>query len=209
MRDVWKGTLRWSLFIAIVTFFLSSGLDTYTALLGNVPWPVGFVMVIIIVFIGVVFDLIGTAAAAAREVPFHAMAAERVLGARIAIIIVRNAGRFASFCSDVVGDIAGILSGAAAVAVGIQIATSMNLRTDLERNATIIFVTAFVAAITVGCKATGKALAIRYPTQIILWVSRLVGRIEMTLHVRLFSSLRKRTRKRGGKHAVREHPESK
>lgn len=50
------------------------------------------------------------------------MASEKVTGAREAIVIVRNADRFATFCNDVIGDISGIISGAASTLVVIQLA---------------------------------------------------------------------------------------
>ena len=58
------------------------------------------------------FDIIGIAATAAEEVPFHSMASKKQDGAKWAIILIRNADRVSSFCNDIIGDICGVLSGA-------------------------------------------------------------------------------------------------
>ena len=74
---------------------------------------IGMFVVLIIVLIGIFFDILGIASTAADENPFHAMAAKKVYGAKLFYQIVRNADRFASFCNDVIGDISGIISGTA------------------------------------------------------------------------------------------------
>ncbi|MCL0043818.1 hypothetical protein M1M96_01885, partial [Peptococcaceae bacterium] len=58
-----------------------------------------FIVLIIIIFVGIVFDTFGTAATAAREKPFHAMAAKKVLGAKQSIYLVRNADRVANIAN--------------------------------------------------------------------------------------------------------------
>lgn len=45
--------------------------------LNGVAWFTGLIVVLIIVFIGIFFDMLGIAATAADETPFHAMAAKR------------------------------------------------------------------------------------------------------------------------------------
>src|SRR5699024_11313379 len=71
------------------------------------------IIVFFIVLIGIVFDMLGIASTAAKEAPLHAMAAEKVKGAKEAVNIYKNADKFASFCNDVIGDISGIISGSA------------------------------------------------------------------------------------------------
>ena len=63
-----------------------------------------------------IFDIIGVAVTAAREEPFHAMAVDRVSGAQQAIRLVRHADKVATFTNDMIGDVAGTLSGAVAAA---------------------------------------------------------------------------------------------
>lgn len=48
----------------------------------------------------------------AEEKPFHSLAARKVKGARESISVIRHAPQLANLCCDVIGDIAGIISGA-------------------------------------------------------------------------------------------------
>ena len=57
----------------------------------------------------------------ANESSFHAMAAKQVPAASQAIKLVKNADKVANFCNDLVGDIAGTLSGA----IGAIVASSL------------------------------------------------------------------------------------
>ncbi len=131
--------------------------------------------------------MMGIAAAAATEQPFHAMAAEKVTGAKESIVIVRNADRFASFCNDVIGDIAGIVSGTAAALVVTQLVDVFNT----GRPTLSIVLTSIVAALTVGGKAFGKTLAMTKSTQIILFAGKLAFFVENKLNIRIFTFIKK------------------
>ena len=75
-----------------------------------------------------------------------------------------------------IGDISGIVSGTIAAIIVYRLVT---LFTTHQAEFYIgIFLTAIVAAITVGGKALGKALAIKYSTEIILFVAKIMTRIE-------------------------------
>src|SRR5699024_3051700 len=114
-------SIKFSFSIAVITFVLAAIFSVVSSsILSGVMSSVGLLIVFIIVLTGVFFDMLGIAATAADEVPFHAMASEKVSGSKQAILIVRNADRFASFCNDVIGDISGIISGTATAIVVIQ-----------------------------------------------------------------------------------------
>jgi CBS domain containing-hemolysin-like protein len=162
--------------VAALSFPLGGVFDTSTIFLNRVAWYVGALIVLLIVIVGAAFDMLGVAAAAARETPFHAMASKRVYGARRAIFIVRNAEKVSSICSDVVGDIAGVLSGAGALAVSVQLAATIHAG-GWREELVVILMTAFITSITVGAKAFGKTLAIQSPTPIILFAAKLMESI--------------------------------
>src|SRR5690625_2652334 len=123
MKERTKESIKFSLTIAVITFVLAAIFSSFSStLLSNVSWIIGFIIVLFIVCIGIVFDMLGIAAAAAKDAPLHAMAAEKVKGAREAVLIYRNAEKVASFSNDVIGDISGIVSGSALTIVIIQIA---------------------------------------------------------------------------------------
>ncbi|UAL46006.1 hypothetical protein [Sutcliffiella horikoshii] len=198
MVNKWKDAINWSLAIAVITLVLAaifSIVSTY--LLSGVTWAVGMVIVFIIVFIGIFFDMLGIASTAADEIPFHAMAAERVNGSKQAIQIVRNADRFASFCNDVIGDISGIISGTASAIVVISFTLSVGQREDsLFHYIVAVVFTSVVAAVTVGGKAFGKSMAIRYSTPILFQVGRLFYILEDKFNIVVLKDNKKRKNKR-------------
>jgi CBS domain containing-hemolysin-like protein len=168
-----RSSLKFAFTVAALTFPIGGVFDTSTIFLNEVAWYIGAAIVVVIVCIGVLFDMLGLAAAAARETPFHAMASKRVFGARRAIFIVRNAEKFATICSDVVGDIAGVLSGAGALAVAEQVIVAIKAH-DWQHELIIIVLTALVTSITVFAKAIGKTIAIQNPTPIVLFAARVL-----------------------------------
>ena len=126
-------------------------------------------MLIFFILVGVLFDIIGLAVAAAEEKQFHSMAARKIQSAKYAVKLIRNAEKVSSFCNDVIGDIAGIMSGA----TGTVIAAVL----FFGENANIIgsfLITAGVAAITVGGKAFGKSVAINHSNYIVNIVSKVI-----------------------------------
>lgn len=134
-----------------------------------------FVVLLIIISIGIVFDTFGTAAAAAHEIPFHAMAAKRVLGAHQAVYLVRNADRVANIANDVVGDIAGTVSGALGISIIAQIALYDQ---GLDTFVLSIVVVASAASLTISGKALGKKIALTHANGIIFFAAKNMARLE-------------------------------
>ncbi|MGP4074359.1 hypothetical protein [Halobacillus sp. K22] len=190
MDNKLKKSLKFSLSIAVITFVLAAIFSVISSsVLSEVIWFIGLVIVFIIVFTGVIFDMLGIAAAAAHEKPFHAMASEKVSGAKEAIIIVRNADRFASFCNDVIGDISGIVSGTASAIVVLQVVNVLGYNDGSTVQITIsVILTSIVAALTVGGKALGKFFAINSSTKIIFFAARVIAWLESTTKIRILSS---------------------
>ncbi len=175
-RTPWRRAIRFALTVAGLSFVLGGVFDTSTVFLNHALWFIGAIAILVIVVVGALFDMLGVAAAVASETPFHAMASKRLFGARRAISIVRNAERVSSICSDVIGDIAGVLSGAGALAVGAQLSSTMHV-TSWHRELVIILLTALTTAMTVAVKAIGKTLAIRVPTPIVLTAARIADSV--------------------------------
>ena len=55
--------------------------------------------------------MVGMAVQVADIKVFNAMAAKKVKGAKIALIMIKNAPKLSTICNDVIGDICGIISG--------------------------------------------------------------------------------------------------
>ncbi|MCF6137846.1 hypothetical protein [Pseudalkalibacillus berkeleyi] len=186
MNKVLNKSLKWSTGIAVITLVLAAIFSIVsTLMIEGVAWAVGVLIVFLIVLIGIVFDIIGVAATAVDEVPFHAMASERVNGSRQAIKICRNADRVASFCNDVIGDISGIISGTASAAVIVQLARTFggDDASAFQYTVSIVF-TSVIAALTVGGKALGKSFAIHFSTSIIFQVGRVIYFFEEKLKLK-------------------------
>lgn len=150
--------IGWIIFITVLSFFLSVILSfVSSSILKDVSIIIAFLVVFIIILINIVFDIIGVAVTAAEEKPFHGMSARKLKAADESIRLIRNADKVSNFCSDVVGDICGIISGAAGAYIAIKILqTSINAETSLAS----LSITACVAALTVGGKGIGKTIAI-------------------------------------------------
>ena len=111
-------TIRWVVTIFIVTIFISATISfASTNLLEISPTILKFTILLVIIFIGIIFDIVGVAVTSADEKPFHSMAARKVSGAQEAITLLRNAERVSSICNDVIGDICGVISGSASAAI--------------------------------------------------------------------------------------------
>ncbi|WP_202076725.1 hypothetical protein [Caldalkalibacillus salinus] len=193
-----KHTIRWSSAIAVITLVLAAIFSILSSfILSGVTVATGMLVVFIIVWIGVVFDTIGLAAAAADEIPFHSMASEKVIGAKQAISICRNADRFSSFCNDVIGDISGIVSGTASTIVVLELVAELGYaqHATLQTFVAVLF-TSVVAAMTVGGKAFGKTVAINYSTHIILFVGKVFYHLDQKFHIKIFNGKPKKNKKK-------------
>ncbi|SDK55977.1 hypothetical protein [Sediminibacillus albus] len=189
MKIQLQKSLKFSLSIAVITFVLAAIFSVISSsVLSGVAWILGLLIVLVIVLIGIFFDMLGIAATAADEVPFNAMAAEKVSGSKQALIIVRNADRFASFCNDVIGDISGIVSGTASAIVVIQVANGFGYSEGSTFQIVIsVILTSLVAALTVGGKAIGKYFAIHASTNIIFFVGKVIAFIETKFKIQLIN----------------------
>ncbi|SKC72278.1 hypothetical protein [Maledivibacter halophilus] len=164
--------IKWVLNITIVTFILAVFLSFASeAILRNTEVYIAFLILIVIVFLGITSDLIGIAVAIADEKPFHSMAAKKIHGAKFAIKLIKNAGPVSNFCNDVIGDIAGIISGAAGAIILIEISKIYNLVNTAVYS---VILSGIVAAVTVGGKALGKEIALRKSKEIVFGVAKIL-----------------------------------
>ena len=95
------------------------------------------------------------------------------------MLLIKNAGQVSNFCNDVIGDIAGIISGTALITIVGQ----LYLQTDLPVKESIISVvfSALIAALTVGGKAIGKEVALNHSKQIVLQVGKVLHILDTKL----------------------------
>ena len=165
-------TVRWVVTIFFVTIFVSGAITMLSdMIMSGSGILVAFLILLAIVFIGIIFDIIGVAVASADEKPFHAMAARKVPGAKDSIMLLRNAERVSSICNDVVGDICGVVSGTAAATISAQILSHFEFGWP---QIVSLSMSALVAGLTVGGKAIGKTFAMNSCTDIIYLVGQFI-----------------------------------
>ena len=99
------------------------------------------------------------------------MSARKVKGAKVAVLFKKNADKVSSFCCDVIGDICGIISGAAGVTITTLLVTSY----DFDLLLTTLFVTGIISSLTIGGKALGKSFAINKSNIILYQFAKFVS----------------------------------
>jgi hypothetical protein len=171
-----KINYSWIVITMLWTFGLGIGFSYISSILmERVNAIIAFILLLLIIFIGIFFDGLGIAVATADETPFHSMAASKVSGAKESIFLIRNAAAVANFFNDVIGDICGVISGAAGAAIVLKLGHGFSIDTVLLG----MIVSGFVAAMTVGGKALGKEISLSSSNYIVYYLGRtihLVGR---------------------------------
>ena len=111
-----------SILIAVFTFFIAFlvTLSSQTRV-QYVNLLTALITLVIIILIGIIFDMIGVAATVARKKTFNARAAKKVFGAKQGLYLARHGDRVASFMCDIIGDICGTVSGAIGAVIVIKI----------------------------------------------------------------------------------------
>ncbi|MDR1619850.1 MAG: hypothetical protein LBS18_04215 [Clostridiales bacterium] len=134
----------------------------------EVSLPIALLVLVVIISVGILFDVIGIAVTCEDIMAYSAMASKKISGAREAIKLVQNAGTVSNICNDVVGDICGIVSGAMGAAISMKIMFS-----NMSDLALGICISSLTAAFTVGGKALGKRVAMKQSHKIVFSLGKL------------------------------------
>lgn len=189
-KNAKKFNIKWIILITIWTFVLAVFVSIISEnLMRNMILIYAFIILIIIILIGILFDTIGIAVAAASEKPFHSMAANKVLEGKYAVKLVRNAVPVSNFCNDVIGDICGIVSGAAGSIIILKLVKTYSLG-----DATLysIAMSSLIASLTVGGKAFGKEVALKNSNKIIYFVAKIIMILDKKIGVCLLPDIKKK-----------------
>ncbi|MDD4110130.1 MAG: hypothetical protein PHS54_01100 [Clostridia bacterium] len=147
----------WPIKILVITIFLSLAFSSLSELvLSNAGILVSVLIIVFLLIFGILSDMIGVATAACSIEPFTAMCSRKIKGSEVAMYLVKNAEKVSSICNDVIGDICGIISGAA----GSVIAAKLILSTSID--SIHILIAASVSSIIAGLLIFGKALCKKY-----------------------------------------------
>ena len=167
-----ESNIKWIVEAFILTFVLS-GLISYISSNGveklNLFWAT--IILILVIFLGIIFDIIGVAVTVAEEENFHAKASKKVEGSKTSLKLIKNAPKVANICADVIGDICGVLSGALSTMIAFKIINNYGMPEYLQ-----YVISAFVASITVSSKALGKNIAKNNSTEIVHKVGIILNR---------------------------------
>lgn len=160
---------NWIYKVFLMTFFLSIIFSfASNVITTNANLVVMIIINILVIGIGIMFDMIGTASLTSNEAVFHAKSSRKIKGAKEAISLLKNSVKVSSVCNDVIGDICGIISGS----MGAMVAISLS---NIVGNITItsIIVSSIISALTVGGKAIFKGIAMKNCDEIVFAVGKI------------------------------------
>lgn len=163
--------LSWALIATLMTIILSSAFSFLSeTVLVDTSIVISIIIAIIFILLNVITDTLGVSVTSCQKVPFLAMASKKIKGAKEALVLIDNADKISNICSDIIGDICGIMSGA----VGVNIVSNILILNGGSLNSILVsvLISTTIAAVTVFFKAIGKYLATRYYTQIVLFSSK-------------------------------------
>ena len=152
----------------ISVFFLSFALTVLFSFLTEIsvkgsPAYVCIIVLLVLLVLNISCDVLANAIISISPEAFHAMASNKIKGAKRAVTFCRNATKLSSIFADVIGDICGIVSGAAGAALVVGVGVT---GTTWELIASI-GISAAIGALTVGGKAIFKHIAVKYNKQIV------------------------------------------
>lgn len=148
---------KWITIIVLLSFSISFIFSLISQLtIPNLSLWLGIIITLLFILFGILFDIIGVSVTTGDEKVFHSMNSRKVKGASVAVKLKKNADKVSNFCCDVIGDVCGIISGAAGTAITAILVTRYNFNLFI----TGLIVAAIIASLTIAGKAIGKSFAI-------------------------------------------------
>ena len=162
---------KWIYYIFLITFVLSLVFGGASSILiENLNIAVATILLVIIIAIGIAFDMIGMSVVSADEAVFHARAAKKHKGAKEAVKLVKFQDKVSSVCNDVVGDVCGVISGSLSAMLALKVAGML----DIDAGIVTLIFGAIVASLTVGGKAIEKSIIIKHSNTVIYFVGKII-----------------------------------
>ena len=164
--------IKWISIVTILAFIISIIFSFFSEIItSNANAFVATIIILVFIGLGIIFDMVGVSITVADIKTFNSMATKRVKGAKLAVKLIQNNEKASSFCNDVIGDICGIVSGSAGVALSSIIADKLDINIFIPT----LVITAIIASLTIGGKAIGKATAINKSTPILFKFSKFIS----------------------------------
>ena len=172
VKNKQKGDKKWIFIITITAFVISFLLSLLSELIiPNTFLLVNILLVILFIFLGIIFDIVGVSITTADDKVFHSMASKGVKGAKKAITFIKNKEKVSSFCNDVIGDICGVISGSCGLTIAIKLSSVFNINTLW----TTVCVTSLISAFTIGGKAIGKTIAVNNSNSVVFKFAKIIS----------------------------------
>lgn len=147
----------WPVKVLVIALVLSFSFSVISELtLSNANIVLAVIVILVFIGIAVLTDMIGLAVTTSNLETFTAMASRKVKGSKQAIALVKNADRVSSICSDVLGDVCGILSGSAGASILAKVVM------ESAGDFTVVLISSVVSAVIAGLTIFGKAALKRY-----------------------------------------------
>ena len=162
----------WPLKAFFITLLIAAAVNTGSELmLTDSQWWLATILTVVILLLGVVFDIVGTAATACDIGPFHSMASRKVRGGKMAVRLAQKRDIVSSVCCDIVGDICGIVSGVCGAALASEAIDGLGL--SVAWNLVIkVLIYSVISTLTITFKALGKNIAVKKANGIMLGVAK-------------------------------------
>ena len=165
-----KSVYRWALIITVITFFLSLFFSFLsTTAISKLNLLPSIIILFLVIFLGILFDLVGVAVTVAEEKDFHAKASKKIKGAKTGLKLIKHSSKVSNFCADVIGDICGVLSGAISTLIALKLTEYYGMSSNFQ-----FIISALVASLTIGGKAFSKDIAKNNSTKIISIISKII-----------------------------------
>ena len=158
-----SSSFRW----AFKIFILSISLSIVFSVISQSLFPrlsvfVSLFVIAFFVFVSTVFDMVAVAVTSTNIQNLANYQNEKEY--KMAIRLVENTEKIASFCGDVVGDICSILSGAG----GVSLVLNMGIVDPNVNFITTCIVSSLIAGLTIFCKAVMKTYAVKNAEKVML-----------------------------------------
>lgn len=172
---------NWIMTVVLLTTGISFGIGFITELIYTVIdvsiWRivVAIGLLVIIIAVNIIADMMGIAATSADEEPFLAMASRKIVGAKRAVSLCRNADRVSSILNDIIGDVCGIISGASGATIAAVLLANYTGLGMIGSILISVAVSAVIAVVTITGKAIAKRSATRKANEITMRLAKFLS----------------------------------
>jgi hypothetical protein len=163
----------WPIKALFLTFFLALAFSLISeVIIQSVSHAVSIALLLLgLIVFAIFFDIIALAVATCDPAPFNSLASRKVRGAKQSLALLKRAPMVTSILSDIIGDICGIVSGAA----GVGLVVKLSIESDSFSFWPAILVSSIIAAVTVSGKAFSKYLSLKYSHKIVAATGKFIA----------------------------------